>query len=166
MGICPGGGGGYGAFGYCDGDTYPDGSYDHTVMIFGGWQASRVCPPDPGNPAIPLAWTPGSTVRVPQMSILAVMRRREISVNGRASAAIAALPACAALAIGGVLFGCGSANADTYYANCAAAWADHAAPLHQGDAGYRAVSTAMVTVSPARNLPARSSRPLGRWELS
>ena len=40
-------------------------------------------------------------------------------------------------AIGGVLFGCGSANADTYYANCAAAWADHAAPLHQGDAGYR-----------------------------
>ena len=54
-----GGGGGYGAFGYCDGDTYPDGSYDHTVMIFGGWQASRVCPPDPGNPAIPLAWTPG-----------------------------------------------------------------------------------------------------------
>jgi hypothetical protein len=104
MGICPGGGGGYGAFGYCDGDTYPDGSYDHTVMIFGGWQAS----------------------------ILTVMRRREISVNGRASAAIAALPACAALAIGGVLFGCGSANADTYYANCAAAWADHAAPLHQG----------------------------------
>lgn len=71
------------------------------------------------------------------MSIRTVMRRREISVNGRASAAIAALPACTALAIGGVLFGCGSANADTSYANCAAAWADHAAPLHQGDAGYR-----------------------------
>jgi hypothetical protein len=59
MGICPGGGGGYGAFGYCDGESYPDGSYDHTVMIMGGWQASRVCPPDPGNPAIPLAWVPG-----------------------------------------------------------------------------------------------------------
>ena len=59
MGICPGGGGGYGAFGYCDGEAYPDGSYDHTVMIMGGWQASRVCPPDPGNPAIPLAWVPG-----------------------------------------------------------------------------------------------------------
>jgi hypothetical protein len=57
-GFCPGGGG-YGAFGYCDGPTYPDGSYDHTVMIFGGWQASRVCPPDPANPAIPLAWVPG-----------------------------------------------------------------------------------------------------------
>ena len=59
MGVCPGGGGGYGAFGYCDGESYPDGSYDHTVMIMGGWQASRVCPPDPGNPAIPLAWVPG-----------------------------------------------------------------------------------------------------------
>ena len=56
-GFCPGGG--YGAFGYCDGPSYPGGSYDHTVMIMGGWQASRVCPPDPGNPAIPLAWVPG-----------------------------------------------------------------------------------------------------------
>ena len=37
-----------------------------------------------------------------------------------------------ALAVGGALLGCGSANADTYYANCAAAWADHAAPLHRG----------------------------------
>ena len=60
-GFCPGGGGGYGGFGYCDGPSYPDGSYDHTVMIFGGWQASRVCPPDPANPAIPLAWMPGQT---------------------------------------------------------------------------------------------------------
>jgi hypothetical protein len=58
-GFCPGGGGGYGAFGYCDGPTYPDGSYDHTVMIFGGWQASRVCPPAPDNPAMPLAWVSG-----------------------------------------------------------------------------------------------------------
>jgi hypothetical protein len=55
-GFCSGGGG-YGAFGYCDGPT--DGSYDHTIMIFGGWQASRVCPPDPANPAMPLAWVPG-----------------------------------------------------------------------------------------------------------
>jgi hypothetical protein len=60
-GFCPGGGGGYGGFGYCDGPSYLDGSYDHTVMIFGGWQASRVCPPDPANPAIPLAWVPGQT---------------------------------------------------------------------------------------------------------
>ncbi len=61
IGVCPGGGGGYGAFGYCDGESFPDGSYDHTVMIMGGWQASRVCPPDPGNPAMPLPWGPGQT---------------------------------------------------------------------------------------------------------
>ena len=36
----------------------------------GGWQASRVCPPDPANPAIPLAWVPGQTVRVPQMNTM------------------------------------------------------------------------------------------------
>ena len=58
-GFCPGGGAGYGSFGYCDGPTYADGSYDHTVMILGGWQSSRVCPPDPANPAIPLPWVPG-----------------------------------------------------------------------------------------------------------
>ena len=56
-GFCPGGGG-YGAFGYCDGPTYPDGSYDHTVAAMGGWMSSRVCPPDPANPAIPLPWVP------------------------------------------------------------------------------------------------------------
>ena len=56
---CPGGGGGYGSFGYCDGPTYPDGSYDHTVAAMGGWMSSRVCPPDPANPAIPLPWVPG-----------------------------------------------------------------------------------------------------------
>jgi hypothetical protein len=55
-GFCPGGG--YGAFGYCDGPTYPDGSYDHTVAAMGGWMSSRVCPPDPANPAIPLPWVP------------------------------------------------------------------------------------------------------------
>ena len=60
-GFCPGGGAGYGAFGYCDGPTYPDGSYDHTVAAMGGWMASRVCPPDPANPAIPLPWVPGQT---------------------------------------------------------------------------------------------------------
>ena len=61
FGYCPGGGGGYGSFGYCDGPTYPDGSYDHTVAAMGGWMASRVCPPDPANPAIPLPWVPGQT---------------------------------------------------------------------------------------------------------
>ncbi len=66
-GCCPGGGAGFGAFGLLRrSERYPDGSYDHTVMIFGGWQASRVCPPDPANPAIPLAWVPGQ-LRVPQM---------------------------------------------------------------------------------------------------
>ena len=59
FGYCPGCGGGYGSFGYCDGPTYPDGSYDHTVAAMGGWMSSRVCPPDPANPAIPLAWIPG-----------------------------------------------------------------------------------------------------------
>ena len=58
FGYCPGGGGGYGSFGYCDGPTYPDGSYDHTVAAMGGWMSSRVCPPDPANPAIPLPWVP------------------------------------------------------------------------------------------------------------
>jgi hypothetical protein len=61
FGYCPGGGGGYGSFGYCDGPTYPDGSYDHTVAAMGGWMSSRVCPPDPANPAIPLPWVPGQT---------------------------------------------------------------------------------------------------------
>ena len=59
FGYCPGGGGGFGSFGYCDGPTYPDGSYDHTVAAMGGWMSSRVCPPDPANPAIPLPWVPG-----------------------------------------------------------------------------------------------------------
>jgi hypothetical protein len=58
LGYCPGGGGGFGSFGYCDGPTYPDGSYDHTVAAMGGWMSSRVCPPDPANPAIPLPWLP------------------------------------------------------------------------------------------------------------
>jgi hypothetical protein len=39
--------------------AYADDSYDHTVIIFGGWQASRVCPPAPDNPAMPLAWVSG-----------------------------------------------------------------------------------------------------------
>src|SRR5262245_17256953 len=59
MGYCPGGGGGWGSFGYCDGPSYPDGSYDHTVAAMGGWMSSRVCPPAPDNPAIPLPWAPG-----------------------------------------------------------------------------------------------------------
>jgi Excalibur calcium-binding domain len=46
-------------------------------------------------------------------------------------------------AIGGALLSrallgaIGTANADVYYKNCAAAWADGAAPLHKGDPGYR-----------------------------
>jgi hypothetical protein len=59
FGYCPGGGGGFGSFGYCDGPTYPDGSYDHTVSAMGGWSSSRVRPPDPANPMIPLPWVPG-----------------------------------------------------------------------------------------------------------
>ena len=59
LGYCPGGGGGFGSFGYCDGPAYPDGSYDHTVAAMGGWMSSRVCPPDPANPAIPLPWVAG-----------------------------------------------------------------------------------------------------------
>jgi hypothetical protein len=59
-GYCPGGGAGFGGWGgYCDGPTYSDGSYDHTVMVMGGWTSGRVCPPDPANPAIPLPWVPG-----------------------------------------------------------------------------------------------------------
>jgi hypothetical protein len=49
-GFCPGGGGGYGAFGYCDGPSYPDGSYDHTVMIFGRVARGNRTP---GLPQIP-----------------------------------------------------------------------------------------------------------------
>lgn len=63
---CSGGQGGWTPWGggsYCDGGTYEDGSYDHcvsvTVLGFGGTQCNRVCPPDPGNPAVPAAWTPG-----------------------------------------------------------------------------------------------------------
>jgi hypothetical protein len=44
---------------YCDGWIYPDGGYDHTVSVMGFWQSSRVCPPDPGNPAFPLPWISG-----------------------------------------------------------------------------------------------------------
>jgi hypothetical protein len=60
LGYCPGGGAGYGGWGgYCDGPSYPDGSYDHTVMVLGGCTSGRVCPPDPANPAIPLPWMAG-----------------------------------------------------------------------------------------------------------
>jgi hypothetical protein len=34
-------------------------SYDHPVSAMGRWQSSRVCRPDPANPAFPLPWTPG-----------------------------------------------------------------------------------------------------------
>ena len=56
---CMGGGMGSPWGGFCDGATYPDGSYDHMVSAMGFWQSSRVCPPDPANPAIPLPWFPG-----------------------------------------------------------------------------------------------------------
>jgi hypothetical protein len=28
------------------------------AALVGGWMSSRVCPPDPANPAIPLPWVP------------------------------------------------------------------------------------------------------------
>ena len=37
----------------------------------------------------------------------------------------------------GSLLGAGLANADPPYANCAAARADGAAPIYEGDPGYR-----------------------------
>ena len=36
------------------------------------------------------------------------------------------------------MLGCGAANADAYYKNCAAAWNAGVAPLHEGDDGYEA----------------------------
>jgi hypothetical protein len=52
---CGGGGNGgwtpWGGGSYCDGNTYPDGSYDHcvsvTVLGFGGSNCWRVYPPEP-----------------------------------------------------------------------------------------------------------------------
>ncbi|OBI10602.1 hypothetical protein [Mycobacterium sp. E2497] len=60
---CQGGWSPWGGGTYCDGNPYPDGSYDHCVSVsvlgWGGTQCYRVCPPDPANPAVPLGWTPG-----------------------------------------------------------------------------------------------------------
>lgn len=60
---CQGGWTPWGGGSYCDGNPYPDGSYDHCVSVsvlgFGGTQCYRVCPPDPSNPSVPLGWTPG-----------------------------------------------------------------------------------------------------------
>jgi hypothetical protein len=39
--------------------------------------------------------------------------------------------------LSGSLLGAGVAQADTYYKNCAQAWAAGVAPLHKGDPGYR-----------------------------
>ena len=41
-----------------------------------------------------------------------------------------------AAVISGTLLGAGCANADVYYKNCAAARADGATPLYEGDPGY------------------------------
>ncbi len=61
---CQGGRTPWGGGTYCDSNPYADGSYDHCVTVsvlgFGGTQCSRVCPPDPANPAVPLGWTPGT----------------------------------------------------------------------------------------------------------
>ncbi len=60
---CQGGWTPWGGGTYCDSNPYPDGSYDHCVSVsvlgWGGTQCSRVCPPDPATPGVPLGWTPG-----------------------------------------------------------------------------------------------------------
>ena len=51
---CGGGGSPFGGGAYCDGDFWPDGSFNHCVQVyvlgFGGTSCGRVCP---GNPPAP-----------------------------------------------------------------------------------------------------------------
>lgn len=48
---CASGNGGWGGGGYCDGDYWPDGSYEHCVQVyvlgFGGASCNRIYPPAP-----------------------------------------------------------------------------------------------------------------------